>query len=156
MTAGWENNKNPDRHRGGKNYVKPVKELKTVVPVEKPFTLSSKHGSSEVKQKCVMNIDGQVSSFLMLDTLTSFDAIIGFDLLTRGGVALNFTDVDATKVPNSVSKKFKATLLKRAREFSISNEALPCNTTVIATIRTTDNKPVYSKFYAHPMGVQIS
>lgn len=75
-----------------KNYVNPVKELKNVVPVEKLFTVSSIHGSSEVKQKCLMNKFGQVSPFFMLDTLTSFDAIIGFDLLTGAGVALNLQE----------------------------------------------------------------
>lgn len=104
--------------------------------------------------------------FFILDTLTSFDAIIGFDLLTRAGVALdlqenklsyqdkseqlqyhtceivNFTDVNDIVVPSIVQKKFKAMMLKRIKAFSTSNEALPFNTSVIATIRTIDNEPV--------------
>lgn len=44
-------------------------------------------------------------------------------------------------------------MLKRTRAFSTCNEALPFNTSVNATIRTTDNDPVYSKLYPHPMGV---
>jgi len=30
---------------------------------------------------------------------------------------------------------------------------LPYNTNVVATIRTEDDNPVYSKTYPHPMGV---
>lgn len=44
-------------------------------------------------------------------------------------------------------------MLKRIKAFSTSNKALPFNTSVISTIRTIDNEPVYSKLYPHPMGV---
>lgn len=36
--------------------------------------------------------------------------------------------------------------------FSTSNEALTFNTSVIATIRTTSDEPVYSRLYAYCMG----
>ncbi|KAH8308496.1 hypothetical protein KR044_006739, partial [Drosophila immigrans] len=44
-------------------------------------------------------------------------------------------------------------IVKRIKAFSTSNEALPFNTSVIATIRTEDNDPVYSKLYSYPNGV---
>ncbi|KAH8295565.1 hypothetical protein KR054_009056, partial [Drosophila jambulina] len=43
-------------------------------------------------------------------------------------------------------------ILKRFKVFSTFNEALNFNTSVIATIRTTNDKPVYSKLYPYPMG----
>ncbi|KAH8318203.1 hypothetical protein KR067_011438, partial [Drosophila pandora] len=42
---------------------------------------------------------------------------------------------------------------KRSKVFSVANQTLPYNTNVVATIRTEDNNPVYSKAYPHPMGV---
>lgn len=116
-----------------------------------------------------MKIFGKISPFFLLDTLTSFDTIVGFDLLTQAGVALNlqestlkylnrseqlqyhncesvnFTDVKDIVVPSLTKKELKAMILKRLKAFSTSNEALPFNTSVIVTIRTIDNEPVYSK-----------
>jgi len=43
-------------------------------------------------------------------------------------------------------------ITNRSKSFSASNETLPFNTFVIATIRTSDDKTVYSKLYPHPMG----
>ncbi|KAH8314207.1 hypothetical protein KR074_002881, partial [Drosophila pseudoananassae] len=43
-------------------------------------------------------------------------------------------------------------ILKRIKVFSTSNEALTFNTSVIASIRTTSDEPVYSKLYPYPMG----
>lgn len=41
----------------------------------------------------------------------------------------------------------------RIKAFTDSSELLPYNTSVVATIRTQDNEPVYSKLYPYPMGV---
>jgi len=160
-----------------KNYIKPVKELKNVVPVNSPFTVSSIHGSNTVKQKCLVNIFGKTADFFLLDTLTLFDGIIGFDFLAQVGAKLdtekgtinygsvveelqhhscdevNFTNVNDATVPESVKTEFTAMIANRSKAFSASNEALPFNTSVVATIRTSDDKPVYSKLYPHPMGV---
>jgi len=160
-----------------KNYVKPVKELKNVTAVDTPFTVNSIHGSSKIQQKCSMVIFGKVATFFILDTLDTFDAIIGFDLLTQAGVTIdlmgnsinygntseilkhypcdnvNFTRIDDIVVPNSVKGDFKNMLKKRIGAFSTSNEALPFNTSIVATIRTEDKQEVYSKLYPYPNGV---
>jgi len=39
-----------------KNYIKPVKELKNVMPVASPFSVSAIHGSTKIKQKCFMKV----------------------------------------------------------------------------------------------------
>jgi len=144
----------------------PVKELKNIMLVDSPFTVSSVHGSSTIKEKCFMHIFGLKAQFFLLDTINTFDAIIGFNLLTQAGAALdlpnsvirygniseqlkyqecdkvNFTNIDDLIVPNSVKVAFKKIILKRKQVFSHSNEALPFNTSIIATIRTETNEPV--------------
>jgi len=37
--------------------------------------------------------------------------------------------------------------------FAEPEEALPYNTNSVATIRTEDDQPIYSKLYPYPMGV---
>ncbi|KAH8405452.1 hypothetical protein KR222_004535, partial [Zaprionus bogoriensis] len=41
----------------------------------------------------------------------------------------------------------------RVNAFADPDEALPFNTSVVATIRTEDEEPIYSKLYPYPMGV---
>jgi len=137
------------------------------MPVENPFTVSSIHGFSSVKHKCMMRIFGLNAPFFLLNTLSTFGAIIGFDSLTRAGVALDFGN-SVIKFANSTEKiKFfdcenvKFTKIddivvpssaKRIKVFSTSNEALTFNTSVIATIRTKSDEPAYSRLYPYPMG----
>jgi len=59
------------------------------MPVNSPFTVSTIHGSSKIKNKCLMHIFGLKAPFFLLDTLSTFDDIIGFDLLTQAGAALD-------------------------------------------------------------------
>lgn len=112
------------------------------MPVASPFSVSSIHGSTEIKQKCVMQVFKHTSPFFLLYSLTSFDAIIGLDLLTQAEVKLNlaedsleyqgvceklhyfscpsvnFTDVNDIVVPASIKKEFKDTILRRKKAFS--------------------------------------
>ncbi|KAH8294552.1 hypothetical protein KR054_009037 [Drosophila jambulina] len=60
--------------------------------------------------------------------------------------------IDDIVVPSSAKADFKKIILKRIKVFSTSNEALTFNTSVIATIRTMSDEPVYSKLYPYPMG----
>jgi len=73
---------------GEANYIKPVKEIKNVMPVASPLSVSSIHGSTEIKQKCLMKVFKHSSPFFLLKSLNSFDFIIGLDLLTQAGVKL--------------------------------------------------------------------
>ncbi|KAH8249810.1 hypothetical protein KR032_004488, partial [Drosophila birchii] len=41
---------------------------------------------------------------------------------------------------------------ERKKAFANPNEALPYNTSVVATIRTTSEEPIYAKLYPYPMG----
>jgi len=67
---------------------------------------------------------------------------------------VNFTKIDDIEVPRSAKAEFKKIIMKRIKEFSTFNETLTFNTSVIATIRTTSDEPVYSKLYPYPMGQQ--
>jgi len=60
---------------------------------------------------------------------------------------VNFTDVNDIVVPISVKKEFRNMILKRKKAFSTTEEALPFNTCVTATIRTVDNEPIYARSY---------
>ena len=64
---------------------------------------------------------------------------------------VNFTEVKNIEVPQE--KKFKKMLIEKINVFADPNEALPCNTKIIATIRTEDENPIYSKLYPYPLGV---
>lgn len=159
-----------------KSYVRPIKGLKGIVPVDLPFAVSSIHGSTRVTKKCPINIFGKTFSFFVLDCFNSFDGIIGFDLLTQSGAILdieagvirfknsseplfyqscdnvNFTNVNDIQVPEAIKSEFRKMMIKRSKAFADSCELLPFNTAVVATIRTEGREPVYSKPYPHPMG----
>lgn len=145
--------------------------------VAKPFTVSSIHGSSDIKNKCSMRVFNRTIYFFLLDSRGTFHAILGFDLLTRAGVTLNLTektieyqgtteklrfhscdsvnflDVNDIVAPEIIKKEFRKMILRNIKAFSTSNEALPFNTSVVATIRTEDNEPVFTRLYPHPMRV---
>lgn len=160
-----------------KNYVRPLKELKNITPVEKPFRLKSIHGHNVVDKKCIMHLFNTKTTFFLLPNLTTFDGIIGLDLLNQTNVlldfknkklttnygsetinflkcpAVNFTSVKEIEAPQAITTEFQTMLKARAGVFAEPNEALPYNTNVIATIRTEDENPIYSKLYPYPMGV---
>jgi len=56
-----------------KNYIRPVRELKNVMPVASPFSVSSIHGSTEIKHKCLMKVFKH-TPFFLLGSLNAFDA----------------------------------------------------------------------------------
>lgn len=66
---------------------------------------------------------------------------------------MNFALINKVNVPDSVKTAFNTLIDKRKDVFANPNESLPYNTNVIATIRTIDNNPVYSKLYLYPVGV---
>jgi len=51
-----------------------------------------------------------------------------------------------------VKKAFLGMIKSRKNAFADPNEALPYNTSVVATIRTTSEEPIYAKLYPYPMG----
>lgn len=160
-----------------KNYIKPIKGLKGIIPVANPFIVKSIHGFTAIKEKCTINIFQTNSNFFILPSLSTFDGIIGLDLLTQTGATLNFesrelkttvgiekiqflkcvnvnfTQVEDMKIPQIVAEKFKEVIKKFSGVFANPKESLPYNTNIVATIRTNSSDPVYTKLYPYPMGV---
>lgn len=148
-----------------------------MVPVDCPFVVKSIHGFTTIREKCVANVFGTNSNFFVLPSLSTFDGIVGLDLLTQMGATLdfenkeirtktgvekllflkcanvNFTKIEDIEVPQVISGKFRDVLEKLSGVFANPNESLPYNTNIIATIRTNSDDPVYSKLYPYPMGV---
>lgn len=109
--------------------------------------------------------------------MSTFDGILGLDLLTQLSAKLdfkngelqtqngsekikflkcanvNFTQVEDIVVPHTVLTKFQNMMKGLLGVFANPNESLPFNTNIVATIRTETNDPVYSKLYPYPMGV---
>lgn len=151
--------------------------LKGIVPVDNSFTIHSIHGHNKIDKKCIINLFGVSSSFFILENLSTFDGIIGLDLLNRVNAKIDlkngqirfdhgvekmkfleckdvhFMGIANLDVPLSVKGDFQKMMRHRVKAFADPKESLPYNTNIIATIRTEDNEPVYSKMYPYPMGV---
>jgi ribonuclease HI len=139
--------------------------------------VKSLHGFNPVQKKCFMHLFSTTTTFFILPNLSTFDAIIGLDLLNRVNATLdfknkilhtesgseeiqflrcanvNFTEVQNIEVPEKIKKEFQEMLKARTNVFADPNEALPYNTNIVATIRTENEDPIYSKLYPYPMGV---
>lgn len=161
-----------------KNYIKPLTQLDGVVPVETKFVVQSIHGSNNISKKCALPMFGQTATFFILDNLSTFDGIIGLDLLKQVNAAIslkenklliqggsetihyqecsnvNHTKVIDLDVPFAVRTEFLQMLKRNDKAFADPNESLPYNTSVVAKIRTTDEKEIYSKLYPYPRGVE--
>ena len=75
-----------------KNYLKPLNHLKNVGPVETKFVVQSIHGSNNVTQKFTLPIFGQTATFFILNNLSTFDGIIGLDLLKHVDAAISLKE----------------------------------------------------------------
>jgi len=138
-----------------KNYIRPHHGLKGVRPVDNPFTTHSIHGTTKISEKCYVSMFGKKATFFLLSELSTFDGIIGLDLLTEVGAELslsssqlrfgnnsepilyykcvdvNFTNVDCADAPPLIRENFLKMLINRKKTFADANEALPYNTAVI-------------------------
>lgn len=124
-----------------------------------------------------MNIFGVNSTLFILKDIPTFEGIIGLDFLNKINATIdlkngkihhdygtedikfmecrdvNFMKVNNIDVPLPIKDTFLKMLKNRQRAFANPDESLPHNTNIVATIRTQDNEPVYSKLYPYPMGV---
>lgn len=88
-----------------KNYIKPLSGLNHIIPVDRGFMVKSIHGFNNIHEKCVINLFETNSPFFILPSLSTFDGIIGLDLLTRIGATLDFKRKEIRT--NSGTEKFK-------------------------------------------------
>lgn len=160
-----------------KNYISPVIEYKSIVPVNCQFNVKSIHGKNRITHKAELSLFGHVSPFFILPELKTFDGIVGFDILRNANAIVNLkedtlttdygteqiyfykcSDVNSLsstkeKIPEIVSSQFDDLMSRHKHVFADPNKCLPFNTNVVATIRTNDNQPIYSKLYNYPMGL---
>lgn len=67
-----------------------MQELKTNVPVTTPFVVKSLHGNSPVREKYRIKFFGTSTDFCILPNITTFDGIIGHDLLNQVNAEIDF------------------------------------------------------------------
>lgn len=139
--------------------------------------VKSIHGFTAINEKCIVNLFDTNATFFILPSLSTFDGIVGLDLLTQTSATLdfkkkelktksgvekiqflkcvnvNFTQVEDIEVPRTIAEKFRDRIRKVLGVFANPKESLPYNTNIVATIRTDSSDPVYSKLYPYPMGV---
>jgi len=66
---------------------------------------------------------------------------------------VNITEGGCSDAPASVPESFRKLLKTRKKALADPNESLPYNTSVVDTIRTVSEEPIYAKLYPYPMGV---
>ena len=130
-----------------------------------------------IKEKCIINLFGRNSYFFILNNLQAFDAIVGLDFLRQIGANIdlenakihfdkgseslkfmkcqnvNHINLKESEIPERIKNEFIQIINKHSKVFTDTNESLPYNTQIVATIRTKTNDPIYSKPYPYPMGV---
>lgn len=159
-----------------KNYICSLSVLKGITTVNKQFNVRSIHGKNQITHKCKILLFGVKTTFFLLPALKVFHAIVGFDFLRKVHSIINLRDDTITTdnglekllfytcsdvnslwseidVPLSIRDKFECLMARQKAVFSEPDESLPFNTNIVATIRTIDNDPIYSKLYSYPMGL---
>lgn len=160
-----------------KNYIKPLDGLKGIRDTENQFIVKSIHGRNTISKKCIMNLFGINSVFFILDNLSTFDGIIGLDMLKQIEAKIDLTKeniyhskgtekllfynsknvnhikIEEGNISKKVEQSFNEIINKNLKVFADPNEALPYNTNIVGTIRTKINDPIYSKSYPYPLGV---
>jgi len=61
-----------------------------VVPVNQTFQVKSIHGNNAIDKECIIHLFNTIATFFILPNLTTFDGIIGLDLLKQTDGELNF------------------------------------------------------------------
>lgn len=159
-----------------KSYLRPDLNIAPPVPVKTPFVVKSIHGFNNINYKSFLNIFGVTTPFFHVPGLTTFDGIIEFDQLSQVNATLdlkdnlirfnggseplkfircaqvNFAKVDDIEVPPNVRESFLQMMSTGLKAFADPSRKLPFNTNVVATMRTENDEPVYSKMFPFPMG----
>lgn len=115
--------------------------------------------------------------FFLLSCLSTFDGFTAFDLLTQDQATLNlkdckinlrngseqilyhdcknvnFTSFKDLELPLGVKARFENIIAAKDKVFANPNESLLYTSAVVATIKTTNETPIYTKPYPYPMGV---
>ena len=157
-----------------KNFIKPFNFFQFYF-LKTPFFVRSINGKSLITKYCKINIFGKTSIFYLLPQLSTFEGIIGYDLLKEIKANFDFSKnilyhengteilrhlthsssssliLETSSVPLSVEPQFKKIIFENRDAFADASRALPYNTQIEATINTSTQQPIYSKSYPYPM-----
>lgn len=59
--------------------------------METPFEVTSIHGHTKIKQKCLIHLFNVKSYFFLLNNLNGYDGIVGLDVLKRVNAKIDLT-----------------------------------------------------------------
>ncbi|KAH8280012.1 hypothetical protein KR054_009050 [Drosophila jambulina] len=172
----YQNGKPAHSGRSGPHKRQRVNHInQSVDQAEGTYATAASSAAAKVDDDAISEYDLEATFFILPD-LSSFDAIIGLDLLKQAGASLclvsghlrwgngeekidfhpcpdvNFTEVYCSDAPPFVRNAFLEMLKTRKKAFANPNEVLPYNTSVVATIRTVSEELIYTKLYPYPMG----
>lgn len=160
-----------------RNYVKNLPFLVGVSKLKNDeFDVHSIHGETRITAKCQISIMGRTSDFYVLSEINDMDGIIGYRFLKEinamidvtgsklysiGGIQEVFPsnstqinllqDLDYNSIPEEGVDGFKKIVTENQKAFADPNEALPYNTNIVATIKTTTDEAIYSRSYPYQM-----
>ena len=159
-----------------RSYITNVNGLKGIKETKKPFLVKSIHGAELIGHQTLINVLNKTETFFLLPKLTLFDGILGFSFIKsikgiidtekdiifyeRGQEKIKYLEIDNVNslvenvcIPKNIEKLFFDIIDKNSGVFANPNEALPYHTKIIATIRTKDQEPVYSKYQSYPISM---
>ena len=158
-----------------KSYIKNSDKLKNIKKSAKPFLVKSIHGASRIEYETPVNVFNNTHTFYVLYSLPFFDGILGFNLIKQlvdiinlkndtlyfegGQEKIKYINLDSVnsltiqEIPLTIEEKFFEMISRNAAVFANPNEALPYNTKIVATIRTKDSDPIYSKYQSYPISM---
>lgn len=127
----------------------------------KPIKIKTMHGYSMVDTKKVVRILKKNITFFELEDIQSFDMILGYEGLKVLNAEINFSNMTLTTISSveSIQKInyiigenniYKADI-DRLMKINNSIGPLPFTDTIEASIRTTNDNPVYVKQYPYPI-----
>lgn len=163
-----------------RNYIQP-KLVENPIPNKHIFEATTVTGKIKIthhKLAHLFKLDTPIKFFL-LPTLKSFDVILGNDSLKELRAVID-TNRKIMNIKDSIRIKIKRKQMQAINQivprtehlnkdqkaqikriidqyyelFTLPDERLTYTTNVVAEIRTSDDNPVYSKFYQYPMSLK--
>lgn len=132
-----------------------------ILDLKKPIILNTIHGKSKIFRYVKLNIFSHDLMFFVVDSLGTFDMLLGFDSLRKmnaivDSMSLKLIYTIKNKIQfvnyslqNNVSEEIKSRIHHLIEENN-NTPILPFNTKVRATIRTMNDTPIWTKSYAYP------
>lgn len=140
------------------NYIRAESNIGRSVKLPAQCTIKTLHGHSIVRCKRIINLLGFDLTFFEIRELDEHDMILGEQGLKQMNAIINFSEYKIY-YDNPKSHKinytngyqrYESEILKLMRENEAISEKLPFTTTIMATIRTKSDEPIWTKQYPYP------